>query len=151
MEFQPKPVSELRTDLVPGLAQFEVMGAKESVTKVKKSPTMELKLMVTDSKDKKAMVFDHLYFGESSMWKLYAFCKSIGKEELYKSGKIDLSDIDGLFGTCKLGIKKSKDPESEYAKYDGNIEVQSYIVKEKSEAKVAKTDKVKDFNDDVPF
>lgn len=146
MRFEPLSDAELaaqRGTLKPGPADFEVIDAKEALSKAG-NEMVKLTLRVWDSEGRQGQLFDYLL--GNAQWKIKSFYQSIGNPEAYEAGLIDPLNLSGASGKAILTIQK--DP-----KYGDQVRIQNYVMPGvKKETKEAKDpDSIRDEGDDVPF
>lgn len=123
MNFTPLSDEELNAQkglLAPGVADFEVVEAKDEVSKSSGNEMIKLNLKVWDSQGKQGMVFDYLVSTVS--WKIKQFFDAIGKPEIYNVGTITSQNLIGASGKATLGIQKDRT-----GKYGDQTKVVEYI------------------------
>lgn len=100
MRFQPKEDSELYSLLEKGTYDFEVVTARDTVSK-KGNEMIELTLKVFGP-DKEHTLPDWIVDGA----KLKRFCQAIGHP--YESGELPADVLEGKSGKCTIGIEQSE-------------------------------------------
>jgi hypothetical protein len=139
--FEPKNEEELIELLAIGNGTFEVLQASEEVSK-NNNRMIKLILKVWDENGQQGQIFDYLILNENkfSLRKIRHFCYSVGLENIYAKGKLDISDCENKSGNLMIGIQKDKNGQ-----YPDKNFVNDYIFLIKDESN--KTT----FNDDIPF
>ena len=87
---------------------FEVHDASEELSKASGREQIKLTLYVFNEDGNKRTVFDYLGSDEKSAWKVRHFCEAIGLLDDYESGELDVRDIEGKTGRCKLRVKSAQ-------------------------------------------
>lgn len=148
MKFQPKTEKEIAEEgLIPAgtICDFEVIEAEEKTSKAG-NPMIALQLKVWRPNGSTSLIRDWLLLDQ--MWKLHAFCGSVGKLAEYDAGEIDPFELKGCTGRAKIGIK----PATE--QYPAGNSVQGYIKGETAAApaKAAPTQRMtQKVDDEIPF
>lgn len=109
-----------RIPLIPGESQFEVVAAKETISKSSGNPMIKLELKVWDPKGKQGIVFD--YLTSTMQWKLKHFLEAIGLGNRYETGDVDTDELLGRSGKLETHIQKDKSGQ-----YGDQIKVRDYI------------------------
>lgn len=135
-----------RGNLKPGQADFEVIAAKDDVSK-KGNPMVKLTLSIWDSEGRQGQIFDYLV--SNVQWKIKGFFDSIGNPEAYESGEIDADVIVGACGKVQLVMQKDIS-----GKYGDQIKVRDYLkageIKE-SQKPTSDPASILGGEDDIPF
>lgn len=142
MKFEFKPLSdeELKAPMYPaGIYSFRVKSANIGFSKSSGNPMITVFLEIKEEGKQPITIKDYLV--ETMMWKLSTFCKSIGKDGLYKNGSIEESQIINSEGFADFIYEKSDKDGKEYLK------VKNYIKKESENA--SPDDEF--LNDDINF
>lgn len=146
MKFQPKTEKEIAEEgLIPAgtICDFEVLEAEEKVSKAG-NPMVALQLKVWRPNGQTTLVRDWLLLDQ--MWKLHAFCASVGKLAEYEAGEIDAFELKGCTGRAKIGVKPATD------QYPAGNSVQGYIKAEGAAAPAPKkATAMANMDDDIPF
>lgn len=134
-------------DLIPpGNYQFEVMEAKESISKAG-NDMIELKLKVFMPDGRERILFDYLM--EKLEYKLAHFFECVGLFDKYSAGDVSADDCWGKSGELKVHIQKDKNGQ-----YPDKSAVADYLLTPaQSAAKVERKVAAKDefINDEIPF
>ena len=128
MQYPPltdEEMAELRKPLAEGEASFVVENAIEG-TSSKGDGMITLTLRVTDCEGREGTLNDWLLNTRKMAFKIKAFLKSIGREDEFDNGELNVFSIRGAGGYCKLKHKPAKDPQ-----YGMNAVVANYIPIEK--------------------
>ena len=88
-----------------GEYDFEVADASDEVSQKTNQEMIKLTLLVMSREGKSRKVYDYLMSQENQQWKVRHFAESTGMVERYESGVMDIHEIVGRAGRCKLGIK----------------------------------------------
>lgn len=97
-------IDALRRTVEPGDVYFEVIDAKERLSKEKKIPMLELALKLTDEHGNTSKIYDYLLATDQFAWKIKAFCESVADESFYTSGS--LCADTARFKSGKVRVKK---------------------------------------------
>ncbi len=134
---------------------FEVHDACDEQSKASGRDQIKLTLYVFNEDGNKRTVFDYLGCDEKSAWKVRHFAEAVGLLDHYERGELDVNDIVGRTGRCRLRVK----PESNG--YPANNSVGDYVpqeAKEKSARPVARPSPAParklapaDLDDEIPF
>ncbi len=152
MQFKPKTEKELAEAglLQPGKYPFEVIEAKDTISKASGNDMIALKLRVFDGA-RQQIINDYLL--ESVAHKLRHACDVMGLLEDYNSGELKADSLVGKSGWVKIAIKKDKTGQ-----YNDSNEVKDYVAEkdEKAESHIkAKSNgyapQVDADGDDIPF
>jgi len=141
MKFNPLTEEQLNAPAYEaGKYSFRVIEAEEKTSK-KGNPMIKVSLEISSGHRKPIVVNDFLLSNEKAQWKLSGFCKSIGKEELYKSGEMGVFDIKEQRGMA----------EFQYEEYEGKkyLRVKNYL--EKDEQDIEPEQSNEELDDDIPF
>lgn len=133
-----------RGTLKSGYCDFEVISAKDKISKSSGNEMIELTLRVWDSEGRQAQLFDYLV--SSFQPKIKSFFDSIGAPQTYESGEIDANVIVGATGRAKLGIEKSE-------QYGDKPKIRDYVKPgvQIEKKKAVNPDDVRQDGDDIPF
>lgn len=153
MKFTPKTEKQIAEEgLIPAgtISDFEVLEAEEKNSKAG-NPMVALQLKVWRPDGGTALIRDWLLLDQ--MWKLHAFCASVGKLAEYEAGEIDAFELKGCTGRAKIGVKPATD------QYPAGNSVQGYVKAETGAAPAPraapraamKPDMNPDMSDDIPF
>ncbi len=148
MKFTPKTEKEIAEEgLIPAgtICDFEVLEAEEKTSKAG-NPMVALQLKVWRPNGQTTLVRDWLLLDQ--MWKLHAFCASVGKLADYEAGEIDAFELKGCTGRAKIGIKPATD------QYAAGNSIAGYIKAETAAApppKAAARVTGKADADEIPF
>jgi hypothetical protein len=126
MKFEFKPLSEQEIKsptYTAGTYKFKVLEALVGYSKSSGNPMLTLILELHEKGKATINIKDYLV--ESAQWKLLSFCKSIGKEGLYKEGAIEGSQIVGLTGFAEFVYEKNDKDGREYLKVKNYIKTES--------------------------
>lgn len=126
MKFEFKPLSdqEIKSQIyTAGTYKFKVLEALVGYSKASGNPMITLILELNEKGKSTINIKDYLV--ESAQWKLSSFCKSIGKEGLYKEGAIEESQIVGLTGFAEFVYEKNDKDCREYLKVKNYIKPDS--------------------------
>jgi hypothetical protein len=167
-EFTPRTEEEVQKMsrpplLAEGEADFEVIrviSEDKGARLMSKSgnPMLQLTLKVWDKDGNEGKVDDWLVFMDVMMFKIKHFWDSVGKPEVFASGKFDPGDCFGKCGKLKLTIQKGNEKPrdkwkgSEPEFYPDRNSVKDYIEfsKDKANRKTKEND-APFFDDDIPF
>ena len=147
-EFLPELTSEAKSvKIEAGESHYKVTNVEQRVSQAG-NPMIALTLSITDKNDNQCVSFDNLVFTKKAIWKLSQFCKSCGREGLYKQDNLDPNDLLGASGMCLTKYEPNKDGKE-------FIRVGEYLHKDygnnlKDEKQELNVDNV-NFDDDVPF
>jgi hypothetical protein len=141
------PPMEKTINLVDGEGDWEVLTAKESISKSSNNPMVILTLKVWDKTGYSKNVTIYLVINQKiafCMKKIKDFWYSCGFPEFWHNGKFEDVDCIGKKGKC---IIKRKKTEKYGYQYDIDFIHQGVeIIKEEP-----KNEKEMPFNDDIPF
>jgi hypothetical protein len=143
------PEQSKQGDLIPpGNYQFEVMEAKESMSKAG-NDMIELKLKIFMPDGRERVIFDYLL--EALEFKLAHFMECVGLFDKYTAGKVEAHDCWGKSGEVKIYIQKDKSGQ-----YPDKSAVGDYLLTDaqnavKQERKAAELPKNDFTNDEIPF
>lgn len=139
MRFPVLTDEELNKPLyAPGTYWFTVKNMEEAVSKAGNS-MIKIEITVFFENGPLA-IYDYLLGTKEASWKISQFCKSIGREGLYKMGNIEPVDILGQRGKCEIHYQ-----ENDGKKY---LRVKSYIIPEKNNETETVEEKL---DDEIPF
>lgn len=141
MQFTPKSEEELNSPTYPsGEYGFRVIEAEETVSKAG-NPMIKVKLEIQKGHLSPLYINDYLL--TESHFKLYSFCKSIGKKELYESGRISPFDLKEKSGHAKF----------DFEEYNGKkyLKAKAYIAKENQTASGVVVHEDDALDDEIPF
>jgi len=141
MNFTPLTEEQLsQPSYEAGEYKFRVTEAEEKVSKTG-NPMMVVNLEIIAEGRKPIHIKDYLVATEKGAWKLSSFCKSIGKEGLYKTGAMGIFDIKEQRGNAYFDFE-----EYEGKKY---LKVKYYV--EPSEDVPPPVEDESEFGDEIPF
>lgn len=108
MKFTPKSEQEIQSDglLPPGIYDFEVLKAEDTISKASGADMVKLQLHVFDTDGQPRTVFDYLL--ESVAYKLRHAAEVCDLLDDYENGQLDAEDFIGKTGKCKIAIQKDK-------------------------------------------
>lgn len=129
--------------LEPGTYDFQVMEAKEAVSKAG-NDMITMTLWVWNKNGKKFNVWDRLVATPKAAFRIKNFCKATGLESQYKNGTLTPDDCADTHGTCVIKI----DPAQ--GEYKAKNVVDYYIELDEPPAKKIAKDE-DGFDIDCPF
>jgi len=147
MKFNPKTEQELKAmNLIePGIYDYQVIDAKDTISKNSGNEMIELKLKIWDIEGRERLVFDYLL--ESFAHKLRHFAESNSMLDKYEAGQFHASDCLGKSGKAEIIIQKDKT-----GLYSDKNSVKDYVVFDKLVVQKDLPLKKDTFiNDDLPF
>ena len=109
MRFEPKTEAEVQEAglLEPGTYDFEVVKAEDKVSN-SGNDMAELLISIERHDGRSVTVKDFLVAVDSMAYKLRHFAESVGLLASYERGEMIASQMEGLSGTCKIGIEPAK-------------------------------------------
>lgn len=137
-------------DIVPdGVYDFQVIKSTRKDSKAG-NPMAALQLMIWDKEGKERLVFDYLVFSQVNLniKKLSHFCKAVGLEKEYLSGKVP-EDLTSYSGKVIIGTQDEM-PNPTGGVYAKKNIVVDYVKRDSSS--LSGKDVVTEFKDDeIPF
>lgn len=150
MRFQVLSDEELekkKVKLKVGICSFEILKAEDHKTEAG-NESIKLIVKVYDIEGNEATVFE--YIGQNAQWKLKQLLSSIGKNDLYKSGDINPSDLEGGSGKCLVYLNKDRSGQ-----FKDSFKIKEYYPDEtgsnKAPVKKAELPVPTPDDDDIPF
>lgn len=155
MNFIPLSDEELakqRGQLLPGSADFEILYAEESVSK-QGNPMIKLQLKVWDSEGKQGLIFD--YITNNAQWKIRQLLESVERIDLYGTGELAASQLEGRTGKATIYLQKDKS-----GKYEDSMKIKDYLSESSADPKAVELAESlgatllpsqKPGDDDIPF
>lgn len=136
----------MESGFVPdGTYDFTVIQHKDSLSKLKQTPKIDLTLEIYDNSGKRRIVFDSLF--EAMKYKYLHFCQAVDLMEEYNAEDIPEGSSIGRKGKCKIVIKTDQ--------YGTKNEVKDYLkpVSYENNSPIVKNQPPSDFVDDkdIPF
>lgn len=148
MKFTPKSEQEIQSEnlLAPGIYDFEILKAEDTISKASGADMVKLQLHVFDADGQPRTVFDYLL--ESVAYKLRhaaEVCDLLGD---YERGQLAAEDFVGKTGKCKIAVQKDK--SGQFPDRNG---VSDYIVDapRQSAAVHQRKPAMAHMDDDIPF
>jgi hypothetical protein len=148
MRFVPKSETEVANLIAPGICDFEVLDAEDTVSK-KGNDMAVLKIRVSAPNGQEKIITDYLVAIDSVAYKIRHFASATGLMDAYDSGTMTAEQMKGQCGQCKVGVKV--DESGQYP--DKNI-IQDYVksnTDKKAKPPAATTKPKDDMDDDIPF
>jgi hypothetical protein len=147
MKFEPKTEKQIAEEgLIPAgtICDFEVIEGEEKTSRAG-NPMIALQLKVWRPDTGTALVRDWLLLDQ--MWKLHAFCASVGKLAEYDAGEIDPFELKGCTGRAKIGVKPAT------GEYPASNSVRGYIKSETAAPAQKATPQrmTQKVDDEIPF
>jgi len=142
MNFKPKSEQECGRLLPEGIFDFEIMDAKEKVSK-SGNDMIELKLAIWEGESISCYLFDYLL--ESVAYKLRHCAEACGLLEQYEAGTLQAGKLIGKTGRVKISIQKDKTDQ-----YPDKNNIKDYLTKDKSASVPAKDIQPTIFSDGSP-
>ena len=108
-------VGATKNTFTPGNYKFVIMGVESGESPVKKTPRLEIKMLV-EHDDFDYKMFDDIYLTENAKWRYIQFCKSVGFDP---TGEVDTDDMVGKEGILRTKLElgeKYMDVGEYYAK-----------------------------------
>ena len=129
---------DLQKPLEEGICDFEVIQAKEKISKAGNS-MIELLLKVTDIRKKQDTLKDWLLDSPKMAFKLKHFWQSVNNSDIYNKGEIYEIEYLNKKGKCTIKWEESKDPN-----YPSKMRIMDYISIDPANKSLIK-------DDDLPF
>lgn len=133
-----------RARFTPGNYKFQVVSSALGESPEKKTPRIELKLLVTTPHGDQYTVIDDIYLVDNSKWRYIQFMNCVGADPTNK--KADTDSLPGLEGVLRMRPQK----DSDYMEV-GEFYHKDVAKDEKLGAFPAKTNGSDEANDDVPW
>ena len=130
---------------------FEVKDCSEEVSSTG-NEMIKLILAIYNQDGAARTVFDYLLSTDKGQWKVRHFCKAIGILAAYEAGNLDVNDIFGKSGRCKIGIRPARDnyaAQNQVLDYLGEAERQTALPVTRPAASVKAP--AQDIDDEIPF
>lgn len=97
--FQPWPAGEY---------PFEIKECSEEISKAG-SEMLKLTIHIFNKDGASRTVFDYLLGTDKGQWKVRHFAKSVGLLASYEAGSLDINDVFGRSGRCKVSVRPERD------------------------------------------
>lgn len=150
--FRPKndaEIAELQNVglLKDGLYPFIVKGIEEQLSKTG-NPMLKVRFEIHEEDGSRRSIFDYLVATDLMMFKLKHFCESVGLNEQYEKGNLNLNDCLDRSGNCFIGTQKGTSKPDGSGMYPDKNVIKDFMNK-KSVPPKAKGELP--FNDDIKF
>jgi hypothetical protein len=108
---EKKPLSEqecMEANLIAkGVYRFQVVrGTQKDSPKMGAFLGLRSNVILSDNKSR--LFFDNLFFTDDWMWKTRHFYRSVGRMDIYDSGKFMAQDLDNLEGFVEIDHRVNK-------------------------------------------
>ena len=125
-QFNPIPEEELNTsnwkNIDEGIHTFTI--TEVTCDTYAEGSKMKISYRVTDDNGNSGTWYDN--FSDKTQWKVIQMLKSIGRKDMYKTGKLSPEALVGKYGKCEMKNRE----------YNGktSLQISGYIEREKVES-----------------